>query len=152
MKKSKLISTLFTTALALVAGFQLSTARAANPGVGEGKAIVVKVVGAASYVDSKGGDGALREGSVFRQGTSIITGSGASVTLDLGANGEALVVRENSTVSIDTLTLRDTGIEKSANTALDIKRGSVAFNVKKLSASSKYDVKTANGVAGIRGS
>ena len=35
MKKSKLISTLFTTALALVAGFQLSTARAANPGLGE---------------------------------------------------------------------------------------------------------------------
>ena len=45
MKKSKFIRTLFTAALALVAGFQLSTARAATPGIGEGKATVLFRIG-----------------------------------------------------------------------------------------------------------
>ena len=86
------------------------------------------------------------------QGTSIITGTESSVVLDLGENGQTLVVRPNSTLSLDTLLLVPTGIEKAATTRLDIKRGSMAFSVKKLSAASKYEVRTANGVAGIRGS
>lgn len=153
MKNSNSFLRLCAAALALlVASFATPADAATRAGAIEGKAVVVKVVGNASYVDSKGGDGAIREGMTLRQGTSIITGSGASVTLDLGQNGDILTVNENSTASLDTLLLQDTGAEKAANTEVDAKRGSVSFNVKKLSAASKYEIKTANGVAGIRGS
>ena len=153
MKNSNSFLRLCAAALALlVASFATPADAATRAGAIEGKAVVVKVVGNASYVDSKGGDGAIREGMTLRQGTSIITGSGASVTLDLGQNGDLLTVNENSTASLDTLLLQDTGAEKAANTEVDAKRGSVSFNVKKLSAASKYEIKTANGVAGIRGS
>ena len=153
MKNSNTIVRLFTATVALLVAVIATPVKAATPaGATYSKALVVKVVGNASYVDAKGGDGAIREGMTLGQGTSIITGTGAYVTLDLGLNGDALTVNENSTIAIDTLTLRETGAEKAATTLLDAKRGSLTFNVKKLSAASKYEVKTANGVAGIRGS
>ena len=152
MKNSNTIVRLFTATVALLVALIATPVKAATAGAVNGKAIVVKVVGNASYVDARGGDGALREGMTLGHGTSIITGTGAYVTLDLGLNGDALTVNENSTIAIDTLTLRETGAEKAATTLLDAKRGSLTFNVKKLSAASKYEVKTANGVAGIRGS
>ena len=153
MKNSNTIVRLFTATVALLVAVIATPVKAATPaGATYSKALVVKVVGNASYVDAKGGDGAVREGMTLGQGTSIITGTGAYVTLDLGLNGDALTVNENSTIVIDTLTLRETGAEKAATTELEAKRGSLSFNVKKLSAASKYEVKTANGVAGIRGS
>lgn len=152
MKNSNTFVRLLAATVALLVAVIATPVKAATAGAVNGKAIVMKVVGNASYVDARGGDGILREGMTLGQGTSIITGSGAYVTLDLGLNGDALTVNENSTVAIDTLTLRETGAEKAATTELDAKRGSLSFNVKKLSAASKYEVKTANGVAGIRGS
>ena len=153
MKTSKTFVRLFTTALALI-GAVLTTPlpAAAASGAIAGKAVVVKVDGAASYVGAKGADGAVRVGMTLHQGTSIITGTESSVILDLGENGETVVVRPNTTLSLDTLQLLPTGIEKIATTRIDLKRGSMAFSVKKLAAASKYEVKTANGVAGIRGS
>lgn len=153
MKNSNTFVRLFTATVALLVAVIATPVNAATPaGAAYGKALVVKVVGNASFVDAKGGDGAIREGMTLGQGTSIITGTGASVTMDLGRNGDVLTVNENSTISIDTLLLRDTGAETAAITQLEAKRGSLSFNVKKLSAASKYEVKTANGVAGIRGS
>lgn len=153
MKTSKTFVRLFTTTLALLGALLTTSLPAATPGGAiAGKAVVVKVTGKATYVDARGGDGTVRDGMTLVQGTSIITGAESSVVLDLGENGETLVVRPNSTLSLDTLLLVPTGIEKAATTRLDIKRGSMAFSVKKLAAASKYEVRTANGVAGIRGS
>ena len=153
MKTSKTFVRLFTTTLALLGAILVTPLSAATPGGAiAGKAVVVKVTGKATYVDARGADGTVREGMTFHQGTSIITGPESSVVLDLGENGETLVVRPNSTLSLDTLLLVPTGIEKVATTQIDIKRGSMAFSVKKLAAASKYEVRTANGVAGIRGS
>lgn len=153
MKTSKTFVRLFTTTLALLGALLTTPLPAATPaGATAGKAVVIKVTGKATYVDAKGADGTVREGMTLLQGTSIITGTESSVVLDLGENGQTLVVRPNSTLSLDTLLLVPTGIEKAATTRLDIKRGSMAFSVKKLSAASKYEVRTANGVAGIRGS
>lgn len=153
MKTSKTFVRLFTTTLALLGALLTTPLPAATPGgATPGKAVVIKVTGSATYVDAKGSDGTVREGMTLHQGTSIITGTESSVVLDLGENGETLVVRPNSTLALDTLQLVPTGIEKAARTQLDLKRGSMAFSVKKLAAASKYEVRTANGVAGIRGS
>lgn len=153
MKTSKTFVRLFTTTLALLGALFVTPLPAATPaGATAGKAVVVKVTGKATYIDINSASGAVREGMALQQGTSIVTGPDSSVVLDLGENGETLVVRPDSTLSLDTLQLVPTGIEKAARTQLDLKRGSLAFSVKKLAAASKYEVKTANGVAGIRGS
>jgi len=60
-------------------------------------------------------------------------------------------VWENSLLGIDKLTSTDTGADPMTETQLDLKSGHIFGNVKKMSASSKYEVKLPNGVAGIRG-
>ena len=69
------------------------------------------------------------------------------------AAGDQNIVRvfENSTLAIDNLTSMDTGADTVSETQLDLQRGRIFGNVKKMSAASKYEVKLPNGVAGIRG-
>jgi len=66
---------------------------------------------------------------------------------------DASVVRiqESTVLAIDKLTSDNTGAETVDDTQLDLRAGSVAGNVKKMSAASRYEVKIPNGVAGIRG-
>jgi hypothetical protein len=68
-------------------------------------------------------------------------------------NSEQNVVRvlEDSAVAIDKLTFTQTGADVVSETQLDLQRGKIIGNVKKMSAASKYEVKIPNGVAGIRG-
>ena len=149
MKTSPPFARLFAITLAFIGAVLAAPVHAAPA---NGKAVVVKVVGSASYATAQRGGGAVRPGMIFRQGTSIVTGPGSSVVLDLGNNGETLVVRPDTTLSLDTLDLVPVGNEKAATTQVDLQRGSMAFSVKKLSSASKYEVRTPNGTAGIRGS
>jgi hypothetical protein len=66
---------------------------------------------------------------------------------------EQNVVRlwENTALGIDRLSAMQTGADTVTDTQLDLKAGHITGNVKKMSASSKYEVKLPNGVAGIRG-
>jgi len=57
----------------------------------------------------------------------------------------------DSVLGIDKLTSLQTGADVVTETQLDLKRGRLTGNVKKLSAASKYEVKLPNGVAGVRG-
>jgi hypothetical protein len=61
-------------------------------------------------------------------------------------------MQDNTVLAIDKLTVSDTGADTVGDTELDLRSGQVFFNVKKMSATSKYTVKIPNGVAGIRGS
>jgi len=54
-------------------------------------------------------------------------------------------------LSIDKLTVDQTGVDTISDTQLDLKAGSIFGTVKKLAVGSKYEVKIPNGVAGIRG-
>jgi hypothetical protein len=54
-------------------------------------------------------------------------------------------------LAIDKLTYSNTGAETVSDTELDLRSGKVFGNVKKISAMSKYEIKTPTGVAGIRG-
>lgn len=58
---------------------------------------------------------------------------------------------ENTVVGLDKLTSLQTGAEEVTDTQLDLKLGHMFFDVKKLSATSKFEIKLPNGVAGIRG-
>lgn len=77
--------------------------------------------------------------------------SGAAYTPE---EPKANVVRifESSVLAVDKLDVNRTSADEVADTQLDLRAGHILGNVKKLSASSKYEIKIPNGVAGIRGS
>src|SRR4029079_8693429 len=66
-------------------------------------------------------------------------------------NGPVVRVTENTTLGIDRLTSDKSGAETIIDTQLDLRAGRVLGNVKHMAAASKYEVKTPQGVAGIRG-
>ena len=54
-------------------------------------------------------------------------------------------------LAVDKLTYSNSGAETVGDTELDLRSGKIFGNVKKISAMSKYEIKTPTGVAGIRG-
>lgn len=145
----------------------------------DGIAKVVKIAGNARYFlpgDSTPHD--LKNGMILKQGTTIQTASGENNYVDIVLNDSAAVappeagpsnlpsdishyqpkaeqdgvrVFPNSVLLIDKLTTTTTGADMVTDTELDLKAGSILGTVKKLSPTSKYEVKIPNGVAGIRG-
>jgi hypothetical protein len=116
------------------------------------EAIVRGVRGTANYSTDRGGNWRdLKVGTRLKQNSVIRTTPGASVDLFLGDNGPVVRVTENTTMGIDRLTIDRSGVEKIIETQLDLRSGRILGNVKHLAAASKYEVKTPQGVAGIRG-
>lgn len=143
----------------------------------DGIAKVVAIGGDARYFlpgDSKTHD--LKVGMVLKPGTIIQTASGAGNFVDIVLNNshaiaapeaspseianysqkpkaeqDGIRLKENTVLSIDKLTVTQTGADTVTDTELDLKAGKILGTVKKLSPTSKYEVKIPNGVAGIRG-
>ena len=69
------------------------------------------------------------------------------------AKSEQNVIRmESDTVlAIDKLLISNMGADAVSDTELDLRKGSIFGNVKKLSAASQFLIKTPNGIAGVRG-
>lgn len=128
-----------------------SGVQAANPGAAEltpGVAKILDFKGTVTFVKN-GKVQVLQKGDTLGEKDTVTTvGIGSEVKLDLGDNGGELNIVEDTTVVIETLQLNK---NKDAETKLDLKKGGLIGNVKKLSAASKYEVKHAQGVAGIRG-
>lgn len=115
-----------------------------------GKAVVRQVRGAAEA--SEGGAWkALSGGEQLAPGTVIRTANDSSVDLFLDQNGPLVRLAENTTLGLEKLNFENTGVDTVIETQLDLKSGRIVGVVKKLSATSKYEIKTPNGVAGIRG-
>jgi len=93
----------------------------------------------------------LRTGRVLGPGASVRTGVNTEVELYLGENGPTVTLLEDTTLGLDKLDIDRTGPETVIETQLDLRTGTIQGTVKKLAAASKYEVKTPNGVAGIRG-
>ena len=138
---------------------------------------VVRVKGNAQF--STGGSlQPLKVGTVLRAGSRIQTGSeaGSFVDVILGDADESLVVPrppravpgpslasqavvgqntvhlyENTEVSFEKLVATETGRDVVTETQLELKKGRITGNVKKMPAAAKYEVKLPKGVAGIRG-
>jgi FecR protein len=118
----------------------------------QNKAVVRGVRGTASYSTDSGGNWKkLNVGTELRRGSSVRTAAGSTVDLFLGDNGPVVRVTENTQLGFDQLSVDDTGSEKVIETQLNLSNGRILGNVKKLAAASRYEVKTPNGVAGIRG-
>lgn len=115
-----------------------------------GKAVVRAVHGSAQFSDGATWN-ALRSGQVLNPGAVLRTANDSTVDLFLGDNGPLVRLLENTTLGLDKLNFERTGMDTVIETALDLRSGGVVGIVKKLSAASKYEVKTPNGVAGVRG-
>jgi len=116
-----------------------------------GKAEVRAVKGAAVYSAAGGPSMPLKAGTVLGPGSTIKTGANSTVDLFLGNSAGVLRLTENTTLSLDKLTLTDTGADTAVDVQLGLPEGTILGNVNKLSAASRYEIKTPNGVAGIRG-
>ena len=118
---------------------------------------VIQTASEGSYVDLVLGNEEASAPSAVRMGVAGSMASTASPPPSSSsytpAAGDQNIVRvfENSTLAIDKLTSMDTGADTVSETQLDLQRGRIFGNVKKMSAASKYEVKLPNGVAGIRG-
>ncbi|MCD6051243.1 MAG: hypothetical protein K0Q55_2646 [Verrucomicrobia bacterium] len=128
--------------VAFAAMVATSGVQAATPNKPElGKAEVKQVVGQAN----------VKAGDSITEGQTITTGPESGVEIWLGENGQLLRISENSSVTVEELKLIKDGGNTDAITTLNLKQGGLVGDVKKLSSASKYNVKHAQGVAGIRG-
>jgi hypothetical protein len=117
----------------------------------QGYALVKKIQGTATYTSALG-QGPLKEGQVLIAGAQITTAANSYVDLNLGVNGDALRVEENSSLTLTELTFRKYRSGTVVKTEMNVTQGHVVANVvRKLSRNSRYNIRTPNGVAGIRG-
>ncbi len=93
---------------------------------------------------------ALTPGTMLTSGAVIKTGGGAFVYMAVNQKTSAVRVNENSVLALEKMQQLGTA-EKDTDTTLDIRSGTVAGDVKKLAKASHFDIRTPNGVAGIRG-
>lgn len=136
-------------ALAVVAFASTASLQAAPQ---QNQAIVRAVRGTANFSTDAGANWQkLTVGRKLSQNSVIRTAVGSTVDLFLGDNGPVVRVTEATTMGIDKLTSEQTGADKVIETQLDLRNGRILGNVKKLAAASKYEVKTPQGVCGIRG-
>ncbi|MCL4176539.1 MAG: FecR domain-containing protein [Verrucomicrobia bacterium] len=146
MKECARISKLIACVAVLVGVVAMTSAQAAQ----SGKAVVRSVSGEAQYSDG-GAWLPLSAGKELMPGSAVRTANDSKVVLFLDQNGPLVMLTENTTLGIDKLSFEPTGVDTIIETQLDLKSGRIVGIAKKLSATSKYEVKTPSGVAGIRG-
>lgn len=116
-----------------------------------GRAEVMKVVGTATVSKATGGSASITQGMVLGTGDTVTTGPASTVDLNLGLNGDFLRVDPDSSLKIDNLDIANIA-DRTVTTQLNVNRGAITGNVvNKLTKASKYEIKSASGVAGIRG-
>src|SRR6266496_3361682 len=146
MKQRGSFSMVVACVVALVGATVVSSVQAAEAG----KAVVRSIRGSAQYAE--GGQWLpLKVGQLLKPGSSIRTANESQVDLFMDQNGPVVRLVENTQLGIDKLNFDTTGIDTVIETQLDLKSGRIVGIVKKMSHDSKYEIKTPNGVAGIRG-
>jgi hypothetical protein len=134
-------------ALAIVGVVSL---RSAEMGRTEGKAIVRAVHGNVEF-QSEGSWMPLRPNKELDPGVKIRTGPDSSTDLSVNGSTSTVRIQENTTMVIPEMFRVGPVRGADTDTTLDLQLGTVLGNVKKLSASSRYEIRTPHGVAGIRG-
>ncbi len=162
----------------LVCGAVMAVAISASAQT-QGAATIVRLQGEARYSTGDNIWHPLEVGIVLRSGAIIQTAAGATVDIvlddkkvtkdPLGAAGSGKssdtagasappVTKQNvvrmwgdTVLAIDKLLYSQTGADAVSETQLDLRAGKIFGTVKKLTAASKYEIKTPTGIAGIRG-
>jgi hypothetical protein len=133
--------------LALAAMVVTSTAQAAAPGDGYATSdiTIVEVKGTATANGKQ-----LAKGDVLKEGATVTTiGKDSSVKATF-AESELSIIGDTE-VTFDKTKFKKVDGQNVHDTQLNLKKGGLLGNVKKLSKASNYEVKHAQGVAGIRG-
>jgi len=146
MKQRGSFSMVTACVVALVGAFVVSSAQAGDVG----KAVVRTIRGQAQYADA-GQWLPLKEGQTLKPGSTIRTANESQVDLFMDQNGPVVRLVENTTLGLDKLSYTSTGVDTIIETQLDLKSGRIIGIVRKMADQSKYEIKTPNGVAGIRG-
>jgi len=146
MKQRGSFSMAVVGVVALIGALAVSSVQASEAG----KAVVRSIRGQAQYAE-----GAnwlpLKVGQILKPGSTIRTANESQVDLFMDQNGPVVRLVENTQLGIEKLSFDATGIDTVIETQLDLKSGRIVGIVKKMSHESKYEIKTPNGVAGIRG-
>src|SRR5438552_3763358 len=146
MKQRGSFSMAMACVVALMGAFVVSSVQAGDVG----KAVVRTIRGSAQYAE--GGNWLpLSVGQVLKPGSTIRTANESQVDLFMDQNGPVVRLAENTTLGVDKLNFEATGVDTVIETQLDLNSGRILGIVKKVAATAKYEVKTQNGVAGIRG-
>lgn len=118
----------------------------------QSKAVVRNIRGDVRYKANAAADWVpLKVNTSLNPGAYVETGSQSSVDLFLRDIGSVVRVTESTQMGIDKLSYSREGDETVVDTELNLKAGTILGNVKKMAATSRYDVKIPNGVCGIRG-
>ena len=136
----------FTAGL-LVAGL-LFTAQA---NAREGQALVQSISGEVTMSSNGGKWLPLQTGEMLKSGTVVKTGANSQADLFLGINGSMLRLAANSELKFNRLAIMESPIEPIAQTEMELIRGRVIGNVRKLPMGSSYVIKTPKGVAKVKG-
>src|SRR6266480_1813411 len=147
MKQRGLFLMVMACVVALVGVFVVSSAQAGEAG----KAVVRSIRGSAQYAAEGGLWLPLKSGQILKPGSILRTANESQVDLFMDQNGPIVRLVENTTLGIDKLNFEATGIDTIIETQLDLKSGRIIGIVTQMAATSKYEIKTPNGVAGIRG-
>jgi hypothetical protein len=116
-------------------------------------AIVRTVAGTATYTVPGGVAAQLKPNVELNPGDTIVTGPDSFAWISVNGLSSALSVSANTTMVIERMTTAGSVGESNrvTDTALNLKLGSILGLVSKLSADSRYEIKTPHGVAAIRG-
>jgi hypothetical protein len=144
---------------------------ASAAGTKERTAKVVRLKGAARYSAGNNVWQPLKVGTVLTSGALIQTADKSYVDLVLGeadlapnravvgnnnafqpkAEQDIIRIKADTVLMLEKLTSTDTGGEEVTETQLDLRSGKIFGTVKKLTPTSRYEIKLPNGVAGVRG-
>jgi hypothetical protein len=134
---------------ALAAGvFLASACKHTVPAASDGKARVVFVKGMATYSNSID-RGFLAVGKTVESGQTITTATNAAVVLNLGGNAGILIIKPGSTIELRALEIEPGG--KVFTVVINLLAGEVLGTAKQISSKTRYEIRTANAIAGVRG-
>jgi FecR protein len=115
-----------------------------------GKAIVRSVHGDVTYAIN-GVFAPLKINMELAAGTTIKSGPGSDSYLQVNGFTSTVKVTEKSEVELTRMDVHGAGLGADTETVLTVKYGTILYSVRKLSANSRYEVHTPNGVAEVRG-
>jgi hypothetical protein len=93
----------------------------------------------------------LKVGALLAPGTLLETMANSSVDIYFGRMAGMVRMTEKTKFAVDKYTLTQTGADSVIDLNLKLDEGTILGTVNKLSAASKYTIKTPDGVAGVRG-
>lgn len=154
----------------LIAG-SLALAMVTSVSAKERTGKVVRIKGEARYSAGNSVWRPLKVGTILKSGALVQTAANSRVDIVLGeadlmparavagntdayqpkAEQDVIRVHEDSVLAFDKLSTTDTGADQVTETQLDLRSGKIFGTVKKLTATSRYEIKLPNGVAGVRG-